>query len=145
MAKRNEKIFAASMAALVLFGFFYIQRDDSVFNFIIEYFSKVDWDEVKERDIVKNSIPITLLETLDSKCKVSAKNFDLILDHQYFVKSDELSNELNYDGENETLILPCNLIEEEKSRLEVWYVVEESPRHSMKYEYFVTAWEEPLS
>jgi len=30
----------------------------------------------------------------------------------------------------------------EKSRLNVWYMLEESPNHPTKYEYFITEWEE---
>ena len=111
-------------------------------NSILEPYTEVNWDEVLPRNIVKNSIPITLLEDYGGKCKVSAQNFDKILSHNYFVKDKELALKLDYDNENETLVLPCDLLKGEKSRLNVWYVVEESPKHSKKYQYFVTAWED---
>ena len=145
MKKKNEKIFFLGMIALVIIGFIYLQNTNSLFNFIFEQFTQVNWDEVKTRDIVKNSIPIYLLEEQDAKCKVDARKFDLIIDHQFFVRSDELVRELNYDRENETLLISCELLKGEKSRLNVWYALEEAEKHSKKYEYFVTVWEESQS
>lgn len=111
-------------------------------NSFVEQFSDVNWDELKNRDIVKNSIPIVLLETIDKTCKVTAHNFDLIINHQYFIRADDLAKKLNYDRNDETIILPCEMISDEKSRLNVWYVIEDAPRHSMKYQFFVTPWED---
>ena len=142
MSKKQEKIFVIAMAILVIVGFIYIQNTETLFTKVVGEFSAVDWDEVRERDMVKNSIPITLLEKTDGKCKVDAKRFDVIIDHNYFVQGKDLAKELSFDRENETLLLPCNLLEGEKSRLNVWYVVEESTNHSKEYEYFLTPWEE---
>ena len=64
------------------------------------------WDEVLERNIVRSSIPIELLVTENNNCKVSAKNFDKIVDHQYFKRSDDIINNLKYDRDNETVVLP---------------------------------------
>ena len=133
------------MAALVIFTLIYVQVPNSLLNSVLNQFAEVNWDEVKERDIVKNSIPITLLENLGDKCKVDAHNFDYIIDHEYFIRANELARELNYDRENATLLLPCDRLEGEKSRLNVWYALEESPKHSKKYQYFVTQWTETPS
>ena len=108
----------------------------------MEQFAALDWDEVRERDIVKNSIPVNLLDETDQGCKVTANHFDQIIDHVYFVKAEQLANELKYDKENKTLIIPCEFIQDEKSRLNIWYVITASPKHAEKYEYFVTEWEE---
>ena len=144
MANRNEKIFVLGMVGLVLFAFFYIQNDESVFTFVVDKFTKVNWDEIKERNIVKNSIPITLISDQGSQCLVNAENFDLIVDHEYFVRSDVLIRELNYDRENNVLTIACDMLQGEKSRLNVWYALEETKRYSNNYEYFVTAWEETV-
>jgi len=52
---------------------------------------------------------------------------------------------LNYDKDNETIILPCDVLKGEKSKLNIWFVTEESPKDSKKYQYFVTSWNETLS
>jgi len=143
MQKRKaEKIFVICAAGLAIFGIIYFQNSNNLFSLFTEQLSDVNWDEVRERDIVKNSIPIILLEESSDDCKVSAIKFDYIVDHEYFIRSGELVNELHYDRENETLLIPCTNLNEEKSRLNVWYVIEESPKHPTKYEYFVTVWED---
>ena len=108
----------------------------------MESFTAPNWDEVHERNIVKNSIPIELLDETNQGCTVIATNFNQIIDQNYFVRSDQLANELKYDRENDTLIIPCELIQNEKSRLNVWFAITESPKHAEKYEYFITDWEE---
>jgi len=141
---KKDKILVITIGIALIFTFFYFQDSDTYFNSIfIKPFQKVNWDEVTERNIVKNSIPITLIEEIDKKkCKVTAKNFDIIIEHDYFVLSDELARELSYDKENETLILSCDLLQDNKSRLNVWYVTEESPKHPTKFQYFVTQMDE---
>ena len=142
MNKKEQKIFAISMAALVIFAFFYLQRSDSLLGSLLEQFSEPNWDEVAERNIVKNSIPIILLTELDGKCVMTAQKFDVIIEHAYFIRGNELARELNYDSIEKTLMIPCDLLEGEKSRLDVWYALEESPKHSKKYQYFITPWNE---
>ena len=142
MNKKEQKIFAISMAALVIFAFFYLQRSDSLLGSLLEQFSEPNWDEVAERNIVKNSIPIILLTELDGKCVMTAQKFDVIIEHAYFIRGNELASELNYDSDEKTLMVPCDLLESEKSRLDVWYALEESPKHSKKYQYFITPWNE---
>ena len=122
--------------------FFVTDTSESVFMQSMEPFTAPNWDEVRERDIVKNSIPIEILDETNQGCIVIAKKFYQIIDQNYFVKSDQLVNELKYDRENNTLIIPCEFIQDEKSRLNIWYVITESPKHAEKYEYFVTEWEE---
>ena len=145
MSKKIEKIFVIAMIAVVIFAFFYLLEPTSLLGSFLQQFSQVNWDKVNEVDIIKNSIPITLLENLGSECKVDAHNFDLIIDYEFFIRQNELAKELNYDRENETLMLPCDLLKGEKSRLNIWYVVEESTLHSKKYQYFVTEWNDEKS
>ena len=140
MSKKEEKLLVVVAAALVIFAFVYYQDTDSVFFVFVKQFTGVDWDEVKERDIVKNSIPIVLIDEINGECKVSALRFDYIIDHQYFIRASDLERQLNYDREDATLMLSCDQLKGEKSRLVVWYVVEESEKHSKKYEYWITAW-----
>jgi hypothetical protein len=146
MMPKNQKIFVIVAVGLVIIGLFYSFNSDTVFSKFFEQFDPVDWDEVKPREIVKNSIPIILVEDIDGKCKVHGEKFDLLIDHQYFVRSNELAEKLQYDRENKTLIIPCEELQGEKSRLNVWYVIPEAEKHATKYEYFITEWEEtPLN
>ena len=140
--KKSDLMFLIGIGIVVIIVLMFTSVEKSMLGVFLEQFSKVDWDEVKERNIVKNSIPISLIEEKGGKCLVDAKNFDLIIDHSYFIRSGDLSKDLDYDRQHETLLLPCNLLVGEKSRLNVWYALDESENHANKYEYFVTAWEE---
>ncbi len=139
-AKKNDLIFLIAIGIVIIRVLIYAPIEKSMFAVFLEQFSKVNWNEVKERNIVKNSIPIIFLEEKGSSCIVNAKNFDLIISHEYFERSADLERELNYDGENETLLVSCDLLDGEKSRLHVWYALKESEKHPTKYEYFITPW-----
>lgn len=142
MEPRNQKIFVIAAIGLVIIGLFYSLNSDTIFAQFLDQISAVDWDEVIEREIVKNSIPITLIENTGEKCLVKGEKFDVILNHKYFVRSSELARELQFDSEKKTLVVSCEELEREKSRLNVWYVIPEAPKHATKYEYFITEWEE---
>jgi len=140
MKKKKEKIFVIVAAVLVVAVFYFNPVESNYLNPVLENFRPVDWDDVKPRNIVKNSIPITLIEETGGKCKVKADTFDLIIDHQYFIRANDLVRQLNYDRDNATLMLSCDQLKGEKSRLHVWYVVEESEKHSKKYDYWISVW-----
>ena len=145
MKKKDQKIFLIAMVALVIVTFFFFQSSDSLLGSLVEPYTEPNWDEVPEKNIVKNSIPIVLLEGTAGKCKMTAQKFDVIIEHPYFIRGNELAEELNYEKEDETIILSCDLVKIGKSRLNVWYAVEESTKHSKKYQYFITPWNETQS
>ena len=140
MATRNEKYFVVGMAALVVFAFFYMQDKNSLLSEFFEFYAPPDWDEVSPRDIVKNSIPITLLGMDGKDCAVEAMRFDSIIDHRYFVKGEQLANELNYKRELNRLTVPCEELDAEKSELVIWYATEEAGKHATKYQYWIKEW-----
>jgi len=146
MKKKRDIIFFIGMIIIVIAGFFYVQDKNTIFtqltDQVSEQLSGVNWNEVLPRNIVKNSIPIVLISDHGDQCIMDAGNFELIIDHSYFVRSGDLSRELNYDRENNVLTIACDMLQGEKSRLNVWYALEESESHANKYEYFVTVWEE---
>ena len=142
MNKKEQKIFVIAMGVLVIFVFLYVPQSNTLFGSFLESFSEPNWNEVSERNIVKNSMPIILLEEQGTKCLVNAEKFDVIIDHQYFVRGNELERELNYDRTDKTLLLSCDLLKGEKSRLNIWYATEEAKKHSKKYQYFITTWDE---
>jgi len=138
--KKNDLIFLIAIGIVIILVLIYMPIEKSMFGVFLEQFSKVNWNEVKERNIVKNSIPIIFLEEKGSSCIVNAENFDLIISHEYFERSADLERELNYDSESDTLLVSCDLLDGEKSRLHVWYALKESEKHPTKYEYFITPW-----
>ena len=142
MNKKEQKIFVIAMGVLVIFVFLYVPQSNTLFGSFFESFSEPNWNEVSVRNIVKNSIPIILLEEQGTKCLVKAEKFDVIIDHQYFVRGNELERELNYDRTDKTLLLSCDLLKGEKSRLNIWYATKEAEKHSKKYQYFITSWDE---
>ena len=139
-SKKNDLMFLIAIGIVVILVLIFAPIEKSMFFVFLEQFSKVDWNEVKERNIVKNSIPIIFLEEKGSSCIVNADNFDLIISHEYFERSADLERELNYDSESATLLVSCDLLDGEKSRLHVWYALKESEKHATKYEYFITPW-----
>jgi len=139
-AKKNDLLFLLGIGVVIVLVLMFTSVEKSMLFVFLEQFSKVDWNEVKERNIVKNSIPIIFLEEKGSSCIVNADNFDLIISHEYFERSTDLERELNYDGENKTLLVSCDLLDGEKSRLHVWYALKESEKHATKYGYFITPW-----
>ena len=139
-SKKNDLMFLIAIGIVIILVLIFAPIEKSMFGVFLEQFSKVNWNEVKERNIVKNSIPIIFLEEKGSSCIVNADNFDLIISHEYFERSADLERELNYDSESETLLVSCDLLDGEKSRLHVWYALKESEKHPTKYEYFITPW-----
>ena len=145
MAKKDEKIFVIAIIAIVIIALYLIPLENTYLGLFFEQISEPNWNDIEDRDIVKNTIPVILNETMNDKCKVSAPTFNLIIDHQYFKRGAELANALNYDRESGTLVLPCEILPDKTSRLHVWYILEESEKHSKKYKYFVTPWNETLA
>ena len=140
MTKHNDKFFVIGAAVLVVFAFFYMQDKNSLLSEFFVGFAPPNWDEVSPRNIVKNSIPITLIGMDGKDCAVEAMRFDSIIDHRYFVKGEQLADELNYKRELNRLTIPCEKLEAEKSELVIWYATEESSKHATKYQYWIKEW-----
>ena len=139
---KNIKKFGLVVAGaiLVIYAVFFLPVSESYLGVLIESTSEPNWDEVLPRNIVKNSIPITLIQMNGQNCLLDASNLDKIITHTYFKRGEELASHLKYESEDQTIEVPCDKTFGEKSRLEIWYVTEESPKHSMKYQYFITSW-----
>jgi len=126
------------LSVIIVFFIFTTPLDETFLGSQLDDFIDVNWNDVNERDIIKNMIPVELKETQGKFCKVYAEKFSLIVDHEYFVNAEELIQELNFDNSTNTLLLPCDKLKGESSSLHVWYVLEESSKHATKYEYFIT-------
>lgn len=123
-------------------GYFYFDTSESLFRSVIDKFSPIDWDKIHPRNIVKNSIPVELLESNGSSCVLKADTFEMILNHDYFIRNYAAIEKLQFNEHEKTIVLPCDEIHGDISRLNIWYVVEESPLHPTEWKYFVTAWDE---
>lgn len=142
MNKKSEiGILIVGIVAVAL-GFVYLDVSNSILGKIIDPFTPVNWDEVRNREIVRLAFPIILLEEEGNSCLVFVEQFHLLVDQDLPFRNEQLAKELNYDRENKTLVVPCDELHGEKSKLHVWYVIEEAPRHATKHEYFITEWEE---
>jgi len=144
MNKKQEKIFVLVAAAVVIVVFAFTPWSNNYFGLLLDTFTGPNWDEVNPHDVVKNVIPITLIDKVDNNCKMSAENLDNVIEHQYFVRGKEFAQAVNYDVKNNTIVLPCEMVDDEKSRLHVWYIIEEAPRHGGTYKYFVTPWNDTV-
>lgn len=131
-------IIPLALLAIVIFFIFTNPIEDTFLGSQLDKLTGIDWSEVNERDIVKNSVPVELKENQGKFCKVYAEKFSLITEHVYFVNAEKLIQELYFDNSTNTLLLPCDKLKGESSALHVWYVLEGSPKHAAKYEYFVT-------
>ena len=85
MNKKSEiGILVIGVIAVVL-AFVFLDVSNSMFGKIFDSFTPVNFDEVKNREIGKNAIPIILLEKDGNSCLVHGEKFNLILDHSNFL------------------------------------------------------------
>ena len=75
MVKKKETTYLIIGAVLLVAAYFYLDTSDTLLGVVEDRFSPVNWDEVQPRDIVKNSIPIELLDTNGNSCTVIGENF----------------------------------------------------------------------
>jgi hypothetical protein len=145
MNKKQEKIFVLVGAVVVIAVLIFAPWQNSYFGLFVDTFRESDWNKIGPHDVVKNVIPITLIEKTDHNCKMSAENLNSVIEHQYFVRGKEFAQEVKFDAKNNTVVLPCEMIDGEKSRLHVWYIKEEAPKHGGTYKYFVTTWNDTVT
>lgn len=126
------------LAVIVTFLLFTNPLDETFLGYQLENFIDVNWNDVKPRNTIKNTVPLELIEDQGSLCKVHSEKFHLITDHVYFKNAEKLIKDLNFDNSTSTLLVPCEDLPGDSSLLHVWYVVEESPKHANKYEYRIT-------
>ena len=115
MKKLPQIIFLSASICLVIFGFIYALNSDTLFGTFLESLKPVKWNEIISRNIVKNAIPIEILEIQNGICNIKAENFELILNAPEFNKSQELARELNYDNSTKTIKMSCDKIPGEKT------------------------------
>ena len=140
MNKKQEKIFVLGAASVVVIIFVFGPWQNSYFGLFVDTIVGQDWDDLSPHDIVKNEVPLTLIEKFDGSCKMSAENLGNVIDHQYFVRGQEFANKVRFDPIDSSIVIPCEMTGQERSRLHVWYVKEEAPKYGGEFKYFVTPW-----
>ena len=138
MNKKQEKIFVLVAAGAVFAAFIFAPWSNSYFGLFLDIFREPDWNDVSPHDIVKNAISMTLINKTDHGCKMSTQNLNNVVEHPYFVHGKDFAHEIKFNMNDETIVLPCEKIVDEKSKLHVWYIIEDAPRFGGKYKYFVT-------
>ena len=140
MNKKQERIFVLVAACVLVVIFVFAPWQNSYFGLFVNMLTGPNWDELNPHDVVKNSVALILIEKTDRYCKMSAENLNNVIEHQYFVRGQEFAQEVKYDAKKSTVVLPCEMIQSEKSRLHVWYIKGDAPNFGGKYKYFVTPW-----
>lgn len=143
MTNKSSKIFVAVAAVLVIIGYVYSMDKDTIFSNITEPIRPVDWSEVKIKYIIEYSVPITIVEENGNDCTVYAKGFQPI-NLAKFKRQTDLINQIKYNEENETLVIPCDKMYGDPSEFTIWYVSPESNVHASKYEYFIDPYDGTL-
>jgi len=143
MKKLPQIIFLAISICLVIFGFIYSLNSETLFGKFLDQVKPIKWNEIIPRNIIKNTIPIEVLESHNGICDIKAENFQLIMKAPEFKKSQDLARELHYNNDTKTIQLSCDklpgeVINGDKDKLHVWFVREESDKFSARYQYFVT-------
>ena len=143
MKKSVQVIFLIASICLVIFGFIYSLNSETLFGKFLDQVKPVDWDKIFPRNIIKNSIPIEILENQNGICNIKAENFQLILKTPEFTKSQDFARELDYNNDTKTIKMSCDKLPGDKlpgdkNKLHVWIVRGEAEKFSERYQYFVT-------
>jgi len=134
----SDKLLVIGVSIAIIGAFFYMPWEDSYFGLILDGITEPEWTEILPRNVVKNSIIFEIINDENGQCLSTADRLDGIVDHAYFVRADEFIKDIKYDRDAETMIIQCNKIPDNQARLHIWYVLEEAPKDSTKYKYFIT-------
>ena len=143
MTNKASKIFVIVAAVLVIAGYFYTMDKDTIFSVVTEPLEPVNWSEVKPRFIIEFSVPITIVEENGNNCTVYAEGFNpnTLVE---FMHAANLVNELKYNAEEKTIIIPCDKMHGDPSELTIWWVTPNANAHQSKYEYYIDPYDGTL-
>jgi len=127
-------IVSITIAGIILTN---VSSNDTILGTILESSLEPEWEELPPRNIVKNTIPITLLER-NNECLVTAKLLDKIIEQEDFTQGDKLANKLNYDDKEQTIKIRCEELVGETSNLHIWFIIPDSPKYADRFTYFIT-------
>ena len=134
--KKDDIVFL--IIAIVVSGIILenISSEDTILGVIIDQTYEPEWDKLKLREIIKNTVLIQVLER-NGNCLVSAEKLNLALDHQDFIYGEKLGKELNYDREEKTISISCDKLIEDEMNLHIWVVIPEAPKYADRFTYFI--------
>ena len=132
-------IFVSFSAILVILALVFLQTEDSVIGIVVEELSGPDWSNITPREVIKTSFLVIVLESINEKdCKLKAGEISAVLTHADFKKSEEFARKVQYNNEDNTIILPCESLSGEKLKFNIWYITEDAKNHATKYTYWLS-------
>lgn len=136
--KEAKLIFIGLAAALVLALVFVPWYNYSILGKVVEPFVPADWDNISEKDIVRNTVLLSLVEESGGGCLMHSEKLVGMFDHPYFIRSMEMQKALQYDEEAQTIVTSCENMQDEQLRVHLRYVKQDAPKDSTKFEYTFT-------
>ena len=120
----TKNIIVAIPTVVIILGFVFLPWTNNYLGILIEPALPKDWKEVYPRNIVKNSIPVTILKQDANSCLISAKNLENIIDHKYFENCDEFTSQIMLNSDGQTIGVSCDILHGDTSELNIWHVTE---------------------
>lgn len=131
-------IFFVLIVAVALAFAFIPWSNYSLLGKLLEPIMPADWENVSNRNIVENTVLLSLVEEKSDGCLVYSDRLSTMFDHEYFIASSEMQKQLQYNKDAQTLIVPCENMQDEQLRLHLRYITQEAPKDGTKYEYTFT-------
>ena len=103
------------------------------------------WENISQKNIIENTVLLSLVEERKDGCLVHSDRLSSMFDHEYFIRSSEMQKQLQYNEDDQTLVVPCENMQDEKLRLHLRYVEQDTPKDGTKYEYTFTEPNEVLT
>lgn len=131
-------IFFVLIATVALVAIFVPWYNYSILGTVIQPVMPADWDNISNRNIVQYAILLSLVEEVEGKCVMHSERLSSMFEHTYFVRSMDAQKQLQYDEESQTIVTPCENIQDEQLRLHLRHIKQEAPKDGTKYEYTFT-------
>jgi len=133
--QKSKIIFFGLIIVIVLALAFFPWQNYSILGKALEPLLPADWENISKKDIIKNTVLLSLVEEKNDKCLVYSDKLTGMFDHAYFVRSSEMQEQLQYNEDNQTLLVPCENMLDDKIRLHLRYIQQDAPKDGTKFEY----------
>ena len=136
--QQSKIIFFVLLVIVGLTLVFIPWSDYSILGKMIEPIMPADWENISKKNIVENTVLLSLVEERSEDCLVYSNRLSSMFDHEYFIHSSEMQKQLQYNEVDQTLIVPCENMQDEQLRLHLRYITQDAPKDGTKYEYYFT-------
>lgn len=136
--QQSKIIFFVLLVIVGLTLMFIPWYDYSILGKVIEPIMPADWENISKKNIVENTVLLSLVEERSEECLVYSNRLSSMFDHECFIHSSEMQKQLQYNEVDQTLIAPCENMQNEQLRLHLRYVTQDAPKGGTKYEYYFT-------